>query len=1014
MITLPELAIKRHVTTLMLIISMVVLGSVALLRLPLAFLPDMDDPELYVRIPYAAASPQQIDTLVLRPMEEALASVDGLESMWARCDDDAATVRLEFAWGADLNQKRVEIWEKIDRIRRDLPDDLDDITLGTSWRSRESDSPVLEIRLSSNLDLSESYDLLERRIVRPLLRLPGVAQVALDGVMPREVRINLRLADLELHQIDVRQISQLLRSGNFNQSLGEVTEGDAKFLLRTLGTFESVDQIREFPLRADGLKLSDVADVVYREPELDFGRHLDGNYAVGITVSAEANANVVEVCKNLQDRIRAMDSDPELQGVNFLVWHDQGKEIEKTIRELIFTGVFGAILASLVLFVFLRRISTTVISVLCIPFALIVTCGVLWANGETLNTLSLLGLIVGVGMLVDNAVVVIENIFRHQEMGEDRKTSALKGSREVSTAVIAATLTSVIVFLPMIFNKPSRFSIPLKEIGLTVCLTLLASLFISQTLIPLATSWFIRAKKRPRERWLVWLETHYERLMKFNLKHRWLSIIVLLVMGGSMVFPFMKVDFNFDPDKPDLYAQIEYRFYDDMTLDAKEELVTKMEKLIDPLREELKIKSHYSWWSDRFTMTRVYLRDGEASPEQLDYLKKRLEKILPEFPGVLLRMRQPGESWRRNRGKKVTFRIVGEDPAKLKELAEEGLYRISQVPGLTNPYTTEGDGQLELRVDLDSRLVAQYSVSPQRLAESVGLTFRGRRLPRFRTPQGEREMRLTLDETEEESVAQLSTLPVWNEEGQILPLASIATFTPTRGPERIERDDRTTNIWVGASYKEGTKEDYVPLVEEALKGWVLPDGYRWNFGSWRDRLKKQTMEFGVNLGLALLLIFAVMASLFESVRQAIALMISLPFALSGAYWTLYLAGNDFDHPAGVGLLLLIGIVVNNGIVMIEHINSYRRTGMERSQALLKGGKERLRPILMTAVTTLLGLLPIVIKKPALGGMYYYSMALVIMGGIIVSTFLTAVLLPATVTLVEDSLAWVGRLFVKPR
>lgn len=1007
--SLPELAIRRPVTTSMLLVSLLVLGLVALLRLPLAFQPDMDDPELYVSVPYPDASPRQIDTLILRPLEEALASVDGLESLWARCDDDSATVRLEFDWGTDLHQKRVQVWEKIDRVRRELPEDIENITVGTSWRNRESDSPVLEIRLSSELDLSERYDLLDRRIVRPLMRLPGVAQVALDGVSPREVRIDLRLADLEFHRVDVREVSALLRSSNFSQSLGEITAGETRYLLRTLGTFENVDEIRNLPLRADGLRLGDIAEVVYREPELDFGRHLDGNFAVGITVSAEASANVVEVCSELRARIEAMDRDPELRGVSFLVWHDQGLEIEKTIRELVFTGIFGAILASAVLYIFLRRLSTTLISVLCIPLALVVTCGVMWARGETLNTLSLLGLIVGVGMLVDNAVVVIENIFRHQELGEDRRTSSLRGAREVSVAVIAATLTSVIVFLPMIFSKPSRFSIPMREIGMTVCLTLLASLFISQTLIPLATSRFIRARARPRERWLVKIESLYTHLMDFHLRHRWLTVLALLALGGSSMLPLQRVDINFDPERAELYVQVEYRIFDDLSLEAKEELVTLVEKAIDPLREELGIKSHYSWWSDRFTMTRVYLEDGEASPENLQRAREGIAAILPEHPGVLLRIRESGESWRRDRGKKISLRIIGDDPRILQALGEEAVERIRPIPGLHNPNSSEGDGQLEMRVDLDRALVARYGVSPRGLAESVGLAFRGRRMPRYRTPQGEREIRLTLDEKEDETLSQLRTLSVWNEDRELLPLASFASFTPTRGPERIERDDRLTNVWVGASYREGTADDYLPQVEAALADWELPEGYRWNFGNWRDRQKRQTTEFGINLALALLLVFAVMASLFESVRQALALMISLPFALSGALWTLYLCGNDFDQPAGVGLLLLIGIVVNNGIVMIEHINAYRRSGMDRREALLIGGRERLRPILMTAVTTLLGLLPIVIQRPALGGMYYYTMALVIMGGIVVSTFLTAVLLPSTVTLVEDGLAWTGRI-----
>ncbi|MFH2051451.1 MAG: efflux RND transporter permease subunit, partial [bacterium] len=457
--TLPEIAIKRPVTTLMAIISLVVLGLVAMSRLPLAFMPEVQQPELFVILPYQSASPEQVERMIVRPVEDVLGSVKGLRSMWSRCGSDGGRIRLEFDWSSDMHLARVEVWERLDRIRGELPEDLGDIQVSPNWDSRDADMPILEGRLSSPLDLSQSYDLLERKIIRPLERVPGVAQVRLDGVNPREVRINLRIEDMQLHNIDVRDVARILRAGNFDQSLGRITDGGTRYVLRTVGTLSSVERIASIPLRADGLRLSDVADVVYQEPPLEYGRHLDGHFAVGVSVSQESRANTVEVCDELEAAIAAMNDDPELEGVNFLVWFNQGHEIRKTLRDLTFTGIFGSLLASVVLFGFLRRVSTTVVAVLCIPFALIVTCGIIWSQGKSLNTLSLLGLIVGIGMLVDNAVVVMENIFRHREQRADRRTAALKGSREVAVAVTAATLTSVIVFVPLIFNKPSEMNL---------------------------------------------------------------------------------------------------------------------------------------------------------------------------------------------------------------------------------------------------------------------------------------------------------------------------------------------------------------------------------------------------------------------------------------------------------------------------------------------------------------------------------------------------------------------------
>lgn len=1011
--TLPELAIRRPVTTAMVLVSLAVLGTVALDRLPLAHLPEVEEPELFVRLPWPEASPEQVERMVIKPVEEALASVGNLREMWSRASDDGATIRLEFAWGTDPKLAQVEVLEKLDLVRRELPEDIEDISVGSHWNNREADSPVIEGRLSSKRDLSESYDLLERKIVRPLQRVAGVAQVRLDGVSPKEVRINLRLADLELHRMEVREVSRILRSSNFDRSIGRIHEGDSLYSLRVVGSFDDVEEIRNLPLRADSLRLRDVADVVYEEPELDFGRHLDGHFAIGFTVSAESKANAVTVCRELEERIAALNDDPELEGVSFLVWFSQGREIERTLAELFRTGIQGAILASIVLFAFLRRFSTTLIAVLCIPFALIVTCGVIWAQGKDMNTLSLLGLIVGVGMLVDNAVVVIENIFRHQELGLDRQRAALVGSREVSMAVIAATLTSVIVFLPTIFNDPSEMSIPLETIGLTVCLTLLASLFISQTLIPLATSRLIRVDARPRGRLMAWVERRFEGALALNLRHRWITPLVGVAIAASAYIPFQEIEVQFEAEETELFVEVNYRFSEESTLENKEKIVTFVESKIEPHRDELLCKSIYSWWSDHHSMSRIYLEDGMATPDNLALVRSRLRKLLPALPGVRLEVPESRQSWRRDTGKRISFQIFGEDSDVLAELATEARERLEGIEGLTDVYTSDHEGQQELWVELDRDLVSRYAISTPELAETVGLTFRGRRLPRYRAPGGEREMRLTLDERENESVAQLANLTVSTAENWRVPIASVASLSTRTGAEDIERENRQTRVRVRASYATGTKEDWVPVITDALSRMEFPHGYSWSFGDWQERQAEQSREFLVNLGLALLLIFALMASLFESVRQAIALMVALPFALAGAVWVLWAAGNDLDQPAAVGVLLLIGVVVNNGIVMIEHINAYRRSGMPREEAMLRGGRERLRPILMTALTTLIGLVPMIIEKPALGGMYYYSMAYVIMGGLTLSTLLTSLFLPTTVCLVEDGLAWVGRAVLWP-
>jgi HAE1 family hydrophobic/amphiphilic exporter-1 len=1006
--TLSDLAIRRPVTMLMVLVSVVVLGLVALARLPLGFMPEYESPETFVHVSYPNATPEQVERLIVRPLEETLGSVKGLRSMWSHCDQDGGMIRLEFEWGHKMDLARAEIKEKVDRVRRDLPDDIGEITVGSGWDAREGEQPILEGRLASKLDLSESYDLLDRRIVKPLERIPGVAQVRLDGVNPKEVRINLRITDLEAHGADVRGVIQRLRNANFDLSLGMIREPQMQYAVRVLGSFSTLEEIENLPLRADGLRLRDVADVVYEQPPLEYGRHLDGKFAVGITVTKEAGANAVTICDAVRERVEEMNGDPELEGVQFLIWFDQGEEIRQTLKDLTFTGVFGAMLASVVLFVFLRRISMTLVAVSCIPFSLIVACGIIWAQGKTMNTLTLLGLIVGIGMLVDNAVVVMENIFRHREEGKNPKTASLLGSREVATAVLAATLTSVIVFLPMIFNRPSETAVYLKELGLTVCLTLLASLFVSQTLVPLATSTLFAAAPRPKGRAMLAIERGYVRLLDLNLRRRWLAVVIGLAVTASAVFPFLKVDKNFDVSETEMFVQVGYDYSEELSLDRKEQVVTFVEQKLVPHQKELSARAIYSFWGEGWSMTRLYMDEGSANEKAMADCRAKLRTLLPEIPGVKLEVMDQGPMWRQDRGKRIAFQLVGEDSSVLARLAEDAKTSLGEIPGLTDPFASTQEGGLELFVDLDRDLATRYGIPLTQPADVISLTYRGRRMQRFRTAEGEREMRVTLDETRTESLSQLRALPLWTADGEKIPLASLASFEVKPGPERIQRDNRMTSVWVGARYEEGTREEFIPQVRAALDGMSFPYGYSWTFQNWERHRQEQSQEFLVNLLLALLLVFAVMASIFESVRQAIALLVALPFALAGAAWTLYATKTDFDQPAAIGLLLLIGVVVNNGIVLLEHVNLYRRQGVPRAEAMLRGGRERLRPILMTAITTLVGLVPMVVQKPALAGVYYYSMALVIMGGLLVSTFLTLVLLPATTTLVEDSLAWCAR------
>lgn len=1011
--TLPELAIRRPVTTLMMLICILVLGVIALVRLPLAFMPDQQENNIFVIVNYPNASPKAIERMILKPLEEHLASLNGLSHMWSRADSNSGRVNLIFEIGTDIELLRADIRERIDRAQADLPEDVDRILLSYSWNPRVSGESILEARLSSDLDLSKNYELLDRKIIKPLERIPGVAAVTLDGVNPREIKVDLKLDAMKRHRVDASMITRVLRENNVDRSLGVLRNDQYKYTLRTVGSFREVAEIQNLPLPSTSLRLRDVADVTYTEPPLEYGRHLEGKFAVGVSVTKESSANTVEVNRMVHERVAKMTDDPDLEGIKFLVWEDQGEEIVSTINDLKQTGLLGAILSAVILFLFLRRLTTTSIALTCIPFSLVVACGIVWAQGKSMNTITLLGLIVGIGMLVDNAVVIMENIDRYQRKGYGRRVAALLGAREVSVAVTAATLTSIIVFLPLLFNKPTQQNIILRELAITIIFTLAASLFVSQTLIPLASAKLASKKSKPQETGPImsFLQKHYATVLGFTLRHRLVVLLLGVAVVASAYVPFKKIDFNLETNESEMFVGMRYVFSESLSLDEKEKYVNMVEAELIPLKDQFNVDSVYSFWSEGWTLTRLYMKDGYTSEEHMAHIRKALPDVLPKIAGVRIEVQDGSRPWERNRGKKVAYQLKGPDTEVLARLSQEAVSLIEQeVPGMFDVYTTAEGGSLELHAIVDRDRARNYGVDLSQPGEVVELTFRGRRLDRFKGPDGEVEMRLTMEEQENESISQLKNLPVRREGTGPMALDNFASFSEMRGPDQISRNNRVTGVWVGGKYEDGKKEVYMEAVKEAISKVDLPYGYSWDMGNYRQQRAENMEEMWINVIFALFLVFAVMAGLFESVWQAFGMIPSIFFAVAGALWALFLMGAGFDQPAFVGLILLAGIVVNNGIVMIEHINTYRRRGMDRNQAMLQGATERLRPILMTALTTLMGLVPMAVQKPSLGGVYYYSMAYVLMGGLLVSTVLTMVLLPGVVTLVEDVLNWVTKPF----
>jgi HAE1 family hydrophobic/amphiphilic exporter-1 len=971
----------------MLLLSLTVLGTVAVFLLPLDFMPVVKEPEIDIQIPFPGAHPLEALREVVKPIEEEIATIPDVKRMLANTSAGNAYMEVMFNWDVDIDIKKMEVREAVDRARPLLPDTLGHISIRGDTDG--GSAQVLAGRISAERNLSESWDLLDRRIGRPLERIKGVARVDLYGVEQQQVRIDLDLDALRRHGIDGGEVLRTVNAANQDVDAGVIRGDVVRYEVRTLTRFQSAEEIAALRVGHDGLRIADVAVVEMREPRLDYGRHLDRSFAVGIDVYKEPSANTIEVVDKALDRIEEIKTDPQLEGINLLIWENQGEAIRNSLSGLRNAGIYGGILAILILHFFLRRVRTTLIVATAIPFSLLVTCGAMYALGSQFNVLTLLGLMLGVGMLVDNAVVVIENIHRYEGMGNPAPLAARLGARQVALAVVASTATSIFVWSWLFVSERNTMVIMMGEGALTICLAVACSLLISLTFIPLAAAWFAPAEE-PRPGIVVRkVVPAYRRLLDWTLDHRLLTLICLFVVAGSAAWPLMKIEKSGNMPQQTREVSIFAQVHDDVSKDVLEGYVDQVEEWVFSRKEELGFDSVYSWYTEHgMCMTRVYLPEDKANPESIEHLRAQLRVGLPEIAGVKLEVGDRDNWWRHGGGqdrRMVSVSLHGEEPEYLEELSMEVEERMRGLDHLEEVWGPSIHGTKELRLMVDADTAHALDVSPRNVADAVGFAFRGRRLRRFQGPDGEVEMVLGLPEEAQPGIDALADLPVPNRSGGYVPLSSVAEVTIARTPERIKRENRQTTQWVTAQFDKDavTTEGAKELVEERMRGFTVPEGYSWDFGQWgHDRDEA-------------------LGTMFRGVVLSLVAVILLMAALFGAFWSLWLGGFDLNPIAFMGIIILIGIVVNNGIVLVDHVNSLRVAGVERRQALIEGCGDRLRPVVMTAITTIFGLIPLVVARATVAGAYIDSIAVVVIGGLATSTFFTLLALPVWYTTLED-------------
>lgn len=1018
---LPQFSFHRRVAVLVLLASLVVVGTVATLRIPLELIPSgFTPPFLGVNVPWADAPAQDVLEKVVRPLEEELATVRGLDRLNSFSTTGFGRVFLRFKSGTDMDVAYREVRDHVERARARLPQDADRITIR---KDDQSNIPVFVMGLAIDPALADPYDLIQNEVVMRVQRLDGVASIEVNGLQEKEIFIELDRDRTEASGLNIHDLAGSLRADNFTMASGDVRHGERKLLLRSSARFRDLDAVRSLMV-APRVRLRDVAEVAYKQPEQKWRVRAMSRPAVALVVLKEGQANTLAVAQAVRREMEHMQEQPHLQGIEMVALFDQGEVILESLNTLLNSGRIGVLFAAMVLFFFLRRLLMTLIITLSIPLSLLMALAVMFFAGESLNVLSLLGLMISVGLLVDNSVVVAENIHRLHRAGLPRREAAIKGTGEIALAITAATLTTVIVFLPVsLVEGEGQFF--LLRLSLPISVSLVASLLVAGIFVPLSVYLTLRNatdRQRPHHRaydaLMRGLERGYEaslgrmnhaytRLLGVFLQRRLdlvLALAALFALTVGVAFKNVKVVESQEEERSGF--RIEVHLPDDTTLGEAEKHFLECERIVEMSKDELGLSGWFIFHRPTFGRVEGWFNNPRTTKlSRREVIERVLEK-LPKKPGVRY---FTGEEQQDEKGKDVhVVALTGEDAEIVERITTELEPLFAGLPGVLGLKASGDPAPSELGLVIDRQRAQQQGANPQVVAGVVGYALRGQTLNRYRTEDRDIPVRIRFREEDRESLRQLEAFSVPVGEGGFVPLSSLADVRFLSGSRRIWREDKRITRNITLQLAEGREEEARAAIVALQGRLALPEGVR--FGEERNRSRasedRAALQFAATL--SVVFIYLLMGFLFESFILPLSIICAIPLAGIGVGWFHFALGYNLDFLGMVGVVLLVGIVVNNGIVLIDYANRLRTDGMERREALLTAAERRFRPIMMTALTTICGMIPVTLSGASSIGLSYTSFGLTLIGGLTTATLLTLLVVPVFYTFFDDASEAAGR------
>jgi len=995
---LPSKSVSRPVTIAMLFLGIILFGVISLSRLPVELTPNYDYGQISIIISVRGGMPPtEIESMITKPVEEAVGTVSHLKSISSSSRESLAVVVLNFEPDIDMDFASLEVREKFSRIKNKLPREANKPVIA-KWEYSQNSTMVISVT-------SDDYspEMLRRKVDENfksnLMRVNGVADVQVWGGRERKILVELDQAKLMSYNLSYDRVMDILGANNYNLLVGEIEGKHNKLLIRTLGLFNTVEDIQKIGVgisyQGSIIRLSDVADVKdsYLEPS---GYSRVNMYdTVSIMISKESMANTLQVTKEIRAEVSKILDKINEENIKITYLYDQGEHIEDAIQAVKNSLWQGAFLSMFILILFLWDLPATFVIALSIPISVIATFIFMNFFGITLNVMTLSGLALGTGMLVDSSIVVLENIFHKRQKGMERKTAAIEGSEEVWLAILASTITTVAVFIPMLFiDKDIRMMY--SGLAITVVFSIMASLFVSISLVPMAyfqISRFWKFKKRKYSVQMFFQKIYQESLI-ISIRFRYLFIAIVLLLFVFSIFELTNIGMEVSGSMGKDQFSINMTPPPGTKLEKVDQTVKKIEKMMADMPEISSISSNVKKDDPKIMVTLVpESQRTKTKKEIIDYLRTQTAKI-PKYFIYYYTGAQESDT------KEVVIDIFGHDYDKLKKVANAIGKSISSLNYLSDIKIRMRDPQPEYNLVVDKQRAALYGFTVRQIADIVHGQMRGLRATKFHSESSEVETITRLQESDRKTIHDLENLILTSKTGQNIYLKQIAGFIPTYGPTEIYRKDKNRMIQVTANIGDKDLATACENIRSLLMDVKFPKDYFYRFGGDYPLLVKSRRQLTMAVCVTVILIYMILASLFQSYYQPFIIMISVPLAAIGVMIALKITGKPLSNSVFIGMIMLAGIVVNNAIILIDHANALRAEGKQRFKIIIHAGRDRLRPIFMTTFTTILGLIPMALDKSKSADLWS-PLAITVMGGLVSSTFLTLIVIPNIYILFED-------------